>query len=135
MLKKIKYLIIYDGDCGFCNKTVMFIAKNDKNNNFKFISSFSEFGLNLLLKHNIKGLEKTTIILIENENKIYLKSRGIRKIMLRLPFYKLFGNLMFLIPKILSDYLYDFISRNRKLIIKNDICEIPNSEIRKKFIM
>ena len=55
--------------------------------------------------------------------------------MLKLPYYKLFGNLMFLFPEIFSDYVYDFISKNRKLIIKNDICEIPNSEIRKKFMM
>jgi len=127
--------IIYDGDCGFCNKTVMFIAKNDKNNNFKFISSLSEFGTKLLLKHNIKGLEKATIILVENENEIDIKSVAIRKVLLKIPSYKMIGYLMFLFPKQLSDYVYDFISKNRKLIIKNNICEIPNSEIRKKFIM
>jgi predicted DCC family thiol-disulfide oxidoreductase YuxK len=127
--------IVYDGDCGFCNKTVMFVAKNDKNNNFKFVSSLSGFGIKLLLKHNVKGLEKATIILIESENGIYTKSVAVRKLMLKLPYYKLIGNLMFLFPKILSDYVYDFISKNRKLIIKNDICEIPNVEIRKKFIM
>jgi len=55
--------------------------------------------------------------------------------MLRLPFYKLLVNLMFLIPKTLSDYVYDLISENRKLIIKNDNCEIPDVEIRKKFIV
>ncbi len=127
--------IIYDGDCGFCNKTVMFIAKNDKNNNFKFISSLSEFGTKLLLKYNIKGLEKATIILVENENEIDKKSVAIRKVLFKIPSYKIMGYLMFLFPKQLSDYVYDFISKNRKLIIKNNICEIPNSEMRKKFIM
>lgn len=128
-----KSIIIFDGNCGFCSKTVMFIAKNDKNNNFKFISSLSEFGTKLLLKHNIKGLEKVTIILVENE--IYIKSIAIRKVLLKISSYKIIGYLMFLFPKKLSDYAYDLISKNRKLIIKNNICEIPNSEIRKKFIM
>ncbi len=127
--------IIYDGDCGFCNKTVMFLAKNDRNNNFKFVSSLSEFGAKILLKNKIKGLEKSTIILVENENKIYTKSVAIRKVLLKIPYYKMIGYLIFLFPKRLSDYVYDLISKNRKLIIKNSTCEIPNSEIRKKFIM
>ncbi len=27
-----KGVIIFDGNCGFCNKTIMFIARTDKNN-------------------------------------------------------------------------------------------------------
>lgn len=135
MSKKIKDLIIYDGDCNFCNKTVIFIAKNDKNNNFKFVSSLSRFGMKLLIKHNIKELEKTTIIFVKNEYEIYTKSVAIRKLMLKLPNYKLLGNLMCVFPKKLSDYVYDLISKNRKLITRNSICEIPSSEIRKKFIL
>lgn len=127
--------IVYDGDCGFCNKTVMFVAKNDKNNNFKFVSNLSDFGAKILLKNNIKGLEKSTIILVDNKSEIYTKSVAIRKVLLKIPYYKMIGYLMFFFPKRLSDYVYDLISKNRKLIIRNSICEIPNSEIRKKFIM
>jgi len=130
-----KSYIIFDGECGFCNKTVMFIANNDKYNNFIFVSNLSEFGIKLLLKHNIDGLEKTTILLLENKNEIYTKTIAIRRIALKLPYYKIFGYLMFLFPKKLADYMYDLFSKNRKMIIKNDICEIPNVEIRNKFIM
>jgi len=112
----------------------MFIARNDKNNNFKFVSSFSDFGIKLLLNNKIEGLEKLTIILVEKESEIYIKSVAIRKIILKLPYYKLIGYFMFIIPEKISDYLYNFISKNRKMIIKNKICEIPNFEIRKKFI-
>jgi predicted DCC family thiol-disulfide oxidoreductase YuxK len=50
--------ILYDGNFGFCNRAIMLIAKNDKNNNFKFVSSLSDFGIKLLSKHQIRGLEK-----------------------------------------------------------------------------
>ena len=131
----MSYLIIYDGNCGFCNKTVMFVVKNDVNNCFKFVSNSSDFGKDLLQKFQILGVEQSTIILVENESKIYTKSVGIKKVLLKIPHYKMIGYLMFLFPKRLSDYIYDLISKNRKLIIKNSTCEIPNSEIRKKFIM
>ena len=126
--------IIFDGDCGFCNKMIMVFAKNDKNNNFKFVSSLSEFGIKILLKNKFKGLEKSTIILIEKES-FYVKSIAIRKILLRIPYFKILGYIMFLIPKKVSDWFYDFISNRRKRIVKNNDCEIPTSEIRKKFIM
>ena len=72
-----KPFIIFDGNCGFCNKTIMFIAKNDKHNNFKYVSSLSNFGINLLSKHQIAGLEKSTIILVEKDYNIYSKSIAI----------------------------------------------------------
>ena len=130
-----KPFIIFDGNCGFCNKTIMYIAKNDKHNNFKYVSSLSNFGINLLSKHQIAGLEKSTIILVEKDYNIYSKSIAIRKVLLNIPFYKSLGYLMFCIPKKISDYVYDLISKNRKLIIQNNTCEIPNPEIRKKFNM
>ena len=126
--------VIYDGDCGFCNKTIMVFAKNDKNNDFKFVSSLSEFGIKLLLKYNIKGLEKSTIILIEKES-FCIRSIAIRNILLRIPYFRMLGYIMFLIPRKVSDWFYDFISNRRKRIVKNNDCEMPTLEMRKKFIL
>ena len=129
-----KSYIIYDGACGFCNKSTLFIAKKDILNKFKFVSNLSEFGTKLLVTHQIKGLEKATIILKEKNN-IYTKSVAIQKIVLQLPYYKWIGYLLFLIPKKLANFIYDFIAKHRKKIIKNTTCELPNEEIRKKFII
>jgi len=131
----ISNYIIFDGSCGFCNKFLMLIAINDKNNNFKFVSSLSDYGVNLLFKYQITGLEKSTIILIERNDKIYSKSMAIKKVILKIPFYKLFGNFISIFPVKFSDLVYDLISKNRKRIMKNSTCKIPNLEIRKKFIM
>ena len=49
-----------------------------------------------------------TIILIKKEN-FYIKSIAIRKILLRISYYKILGYVMFLIPKKVSDCFYDFI--------------------------
>ena len=127
-------LIVFDGECRFCNRTIMFIARNDINNYFKFISSSSNFGIELLEKHKIKGIKKSTIILIEKEN-IYTKSIAIREVFLKIPKYRIIGLLLFMIPKKISDIFYDFTSKYRKRLIKNNACEIPPPEIREKFIL
>lgn len=126
--------VIYDGDCGFCNKNIMLIARNDKGNNFKFVSNLSDFGENLLKNFQIEGLEQSTIILIEQRN-YYTKSLAIKKILLKIPYFKILGCLMFLIPQKVSNWFYDFISKRRNRIVKNNVCKIPTLEVRKKFII
>lgn len=130
----IEKYIIFDGNCGFCNKFLMTIAKKDKNDIFLFVSNLSNLGVNLLLKYKIIGLEESTIILIENHN-IYIKSAAIKRILLNLKCYNILGKLMFLFPEKISNYVYDIISINRDKIIKNSDCKIPDSRIRRKFIM
>lgn len=130
----IEKYIIFDGNCGFCNKFLMTIAKKDKNDIFLFVSNLSNLGVNLLLKYKIIGLDESTIILIENHN-IYIKSAAIKRILLNLKYYNILGKLMFLFPEKISNYVYDIISINRDKIIKNSDCKIPDSRIRRKFIM
>lgn len=126
--------IIYDGSCGFCNKTIMFIAKIDKKDKFKFVHNFSNFGKELLQENNIKGLEKDTIILVE-KNKVFVKSTAVKRIFLETSNYYFLGVLLSIFPEKISNYLYNFISNRRKRIINNSICKIPNGEIRKKFLI
>lgn len=127
--------ILFDGECGFCNKTIMLIAKNDTNNQFIFVSSLSEFGNKLLTQNNIIGLEQETIIFFENNIKTYIKSNAIRRILIKIPKFKFVSFLMYLLPKSLMDFLYMAISKRRKSIVKSKNCKIPSLEIRQKFIL
>tara|TARA_B110001469_G_C9488468_1_gene244549 strand:- start:61 stop:459 length:399 start_codon:yes stop_codon:yes gene_type:complete len=126
-------VIIYDGNCGFCNQTVLFIAKKDVHDNFSFVASLSELGKELLLQNKIEGLEKSTLILIENDKLVYTRGTALRKIILKLPNYKIIGYLMYLFPTVLTNFIYNVLSKNRKKIMKNNNCEIPTLEIRTKF--
>lgn len=126
--------LIYDGACGFCNKIVLFVAKNDAYNHLIFVSSLSVFGADLLQKYRITGLENTTIILLEND-KVFVRAMAVQRILKKLPKYKLLGFMMHFLPNKLIDCIYNFIAKYRKKIIKNNNCEIPDIKIRKKFIV
>ena len=131
---KAKY-VLFDGDCGFCNHTIMFIANRDSKENFTFVSSLSKFGNKLLNENKLKGVELETLILFENENEFYTKSKAIQKMLIDIPNYKIIGYLMFLIPRFIMDSVYMAISKRRKIIIKGESCEIPEMNIRRKFIL
>lgn len=119
---------------GFCNKTVMFIAKNDTNNSFMFVSNRSDFGKNILGKFQIIGLEYSTLVLVCGES-MYTRSLAIKKIFLGIPKFRMIGLFLSLFPRKISDIAYDVIAKHRKRFIKNKACEIPSSDVRKKFIL
>ena len=50
-------------------------------------------------------------------------------------FYPLLGKIALIIPRIISDYLYDIISKNRYHILgKRDSCRIPSIEEEEYFL-
>lgn len=126
--------VIYDGTCGFCNKTVLFFAKRDQNDHFKFVSGLSNFGKELLHIHNLKGLESSTLILVEDNRRVFVRSVAIRKILLKLPGYSFIASILCLFPKGILDAVYRTISKHRKRL-KNRVCELPEQEIKEKFIV
>ena len=131
------YIILFDGVCNLCNKSVQFVIKHDKKNRFKFTSLQSDAAKELLLQNNInKNLlsDLNTIILVKN-NIIYTHSTAILHITKELDFPVNFIYYFKIIPKSLRDKVYSFIAKNRyKWYGKKDNCMVPTKEIKNKFI-
>jgi predicted DCC family thiol-disulfide oxidoreductase YuxK len=127
-------IIIFDGVCNFCDATVNFILKKDKNKKFLFIPSQSPAGEKLLSWFNAQDLSVTTVFLYEDEV-LYKKSTAALRIARQLPFpYKLLYFFK-IIPVSLRDNIYMFISRNRyKWFGKKDYCILPAKEERERFV-
>lgn len=125
-------IMIFDGDCGFCNKTIIALAKIDKNDNFVFISNKSLEGLKILNNYELSKIANETIILISGK-KIYFKSRAIIYFFEKINYCSVMIKLSKIFPLKFNDYIYSLISKNRNKIIKNN-CTIPPIKIMKKII-
>lgn len=130
----MKRIILFDGDCNFCDANVQFIIKRDPVEHFKFASLQSEIGQELLKKHTIPA-EIDSLVLIEND-KAYIKSSAALRIAKKLDglWHLLF--LFILIPATLRNHLYDFVASNRYNWFgkKSDSCALPSPEVRKRFL-
>lgn len=131
-MKKNRY-IIFDGNCGFCNKSIMILAKMDVNNNYFFVSNKSIKGINLIEKFKLENKTNETIILII-EDRYYLKSKAIFNFIVDAKNSKILKLIFSVFPIIFCDKIYDFIAKNRTKIITNKICELPNTNISRKII-
>jgi predicted DCC family thiol-disulfide oxidoreductase YuxK len=129
-----KEFIIFDGNCGFCNKSVMFIARNDIADKYLFVSNNSNLGKELIFKNNIKTSVKESIILVKNNTHL-IRTSAFIEILLNLPKYKFLGNIINIFPLYFSDTFYKIISKYRLHILKSNTCPIPNNSIKNKFIL
>ena len=125
IMKQLKNTILFDSKCNLCSKTVKKVMKLDKNKLFTFISNNSEFGQNIIKKNNLNFITTETIVLFTTEEEFLIKSDAAISIAVKLnPLFVIF-NLLFVIPKVIRDKVYDYVAKNRyKWFGENDNCEI-----------
>jgi predicted DCC family thiol-disulfide oxidoreductase YuxK len=131
-----KSIVLFDGECNFCNSSVNFIWKRDKKDRFRFASLQSRKGIDILTEHNhpIHHKQLSTIVLIQN-GQLFTKSTAVLKITKQLSGLYPLLYVFIIIPKPLRDYVYEFIAKRRHLLLKNNSnCEIPTQRQLSKFI-
>ncbi|WP_412476221.1 thiol-disulfide oxidoreductase DCC family protein [Flavobacterium sp. TBRC 19031] len=134
-MKTYKAVVLFDGECNFCNKTVLFIIKYDTNNIFHFASQQSDIGRQLLKDFGYQSKSTQTIILINNKT-LHEKTDAIIEISKQLTGFPRILIPLQIIPKKLRDFFYDLFSKYRYSIFgKKTDCEIPANKIRKKFLI
>ena len=134
MLEKNK-IVFFDGVCNYCNATVNFVLKNNKDKDILFCplqSSKAEMFLTNM-NENPKALNT---IYYYSSGRIYKKSKAVLMIFKSLSLS--FNILAFLggfFPTIISDKIYDIIAQNRyKIMGKRTECRIPNESEKSRFI-
>ncbi|MCB0835833.1 MAG: thiol-disulfide oxidoreductase DCC family protein [Bacteroidetes bacterium] len=127
-------IIIFDGVCNFCNASVDFIMKRDKQKRFKFTANQNEAGKEILSKENIDTEDVGTIYLLD-EGKLYKESTAALRIARHLTFPWNLAYGFVVVPRFLRDPVYQLIARNRyKWFGKKDSCRLPSPEEAARFI-
>jgi len=118
----MKKIILYDSDCGFCDKFRFLISKISPNI-FDFISLKSKGGTKFLASLGLLKTYRDKIIFIQG-SKSFFGSCCILKMCRYLPFpYRLFYILYF-IPKFLREPFYSFFAKYRYKFSKNNSCSV-----------
>lgn len=126
-------VILFDGECNFCDQSVQFIIKRDPIGYFKFASLQSDIGKELLNKYNApKDID--SFVLIEDNN-CYFKSSAALRICKNLKGGWKIPYVLLVVPKPIRDLFYGFIAKNRyKWFGKKESCMLPSPEERKRFL-
>ncbi len=119
-----KSLIVFDGECLLCNNYIILVCKNDFRNQFKFISSQNLKLLKNIIPSDIE-LNQETIVLVENNFVVKIKSTAVISILSKLKFPYNLAIVFRFIPKKILNYFYDFLAKRRyNFFGKIDHCSI-----------
>jgi predicted DCC family thiol-disulfide oxidoreductase YuxK len=128
-----KHIILFDGECNFCNFWVKYVIKRDKKNVFLFSSLQSEKGIELLRNYKVSS-SVDSVVLIEPES-LYIKSTAALRILKTLGGFLsvLYG--LIIIPTFLRDFNYDLIASVRYKLFGKSVCELPTkSDYKERFL-
>jgi len=127
-------VVLFDGVCNLCNAAVRFIAANDPEGRFAFLSLQSPRARALLGERASEPAEPDSVVLLRN-GVVYERSDAALHIALRLraPWPLAFAAI--LIPRAWRDALYRWIARNRyRWFGRTESCPLPAPGLRERFL-
>jgi predicted DCC family thiol-disulfide oxidoreductase YuxK len=132
-------VLLYDGRCGFCNKSVQHILRHDKQKTMFFAALQSDYGKSILTRHpELKGVD--SLVFVEPLDFAYLEQVFVRsdaalKVARYLGGPWSLGLAAYILPRAVRDYLYDqFAKRRYRWFGKYDSCSLPAPEVRARFL-
>ena len=128
-------LILFDGVCNLCERTVQFVIKHDKSARYRFASLQSDAAQRVLKEYAFDDEELGSVLLVA-DGRVFKKSRAALRIAKRLDggwpiLYYLFS----WIPQGLADVVYDYIGNRRYQWFGNkNECWLPDEHLHQRFI-
>jgi len=116
-------VIIFDGICGLCNKSIDILIRLDKNKIFKYTSLQGEYVKTLGIDEEIDS------IICYDNGTLHYKSTAILKILRSLGGVWILTSIFYIIPKGVRDFIYDIIAKYRYDIFgKMESCRMPTED-------
>ena len=127
-------MVLFDGTCAFCERSVKFMAKRDPEGYFRFGASQSETGARLLAEHGLTRQATRSLVLIE-QGQVFTRSTASLRIARNLTWpWRMAGSLLW-IPRPIRDGVYRLVAAVRHRVAgPSNACEIPPPEIRERMI-
>jgi predicted DCC family thiol-disulfide oxidoreductase YuxK len=135
-----RLLVVYDGHCGFCNRSIRWFLVRDRHDKLRFAPSESPMVAALLNRHGINALAPNTILVVESadspQERVFSRSGAVIALLQHLgapwPFA---AALLKLIPSFIRDLGYTIVARLRYRIAgRFETCPLPTAEERRHFL-
>lgn len=122
-------LMLFDGQCIFCSRSVRFIFQRVDSEQIQFCPMQNSKGQELLSELNMPLQDFETLIVIK-DNEVLIKSAAVLFIASIMPRpWSWLGQFLSIFPPQFLDSLYGLVARNRfKILGRSDRCYIPGAE-------
>lgn len=134
-LPKDKKIVLFDGVCNLCNTSVQFIIEHDKKDVFRFVALQSDLGQEIMKYIGIDPKTTDSIVLYQPGIAYYYKASAVFEISKELGGLFHFISLFSILPDSFSNWVYDYIAKNRyKWYGRKETCMMPTEDLKLKFL-
>lgn len=126
-------IVFYDGECGFCNRSVQFILDHERNTTIHFCAIQSETATRFFREHNFATPDLTTFYFWDGTQLFERSTAGLKLTKhLKIP-YSWFRFFLF-VPQFFRDGIYNWIAKRRHRLARHQ-CVLPSIEQRERFLI
>jgi predicted DCC family thiol-disulfide oxidoreductase YuxK len=139
-----RLLVIFDGHCGFCNRTVRWFLRRDKRDRLRFVASQSERVADLMARHGYAATDletgPNTILVVRDadgpDERVLVRSDAAVAMLEVLPGpWAGLGRVFSWVPRAVRDWGYRLIARWRYRIWgRLEMCPLPTPAERGRFL-
>lgn len=129
--------LLYDGECGFCDRTVKFALRHDPHGPLRFAALQSRRGQAVRARHpQVAGVD--SLLWVEGDattERVWARSDGALRLARYLGgVWAVAATVGRLVPRPMRDAMYDAFARRRyRWFGRVDACELPSPEQRARF--
>jgi predicted DCC family thiol-disulfide oxidoreductase YuxK len=134
-------VILYDGQCGLCNRSIQLVLRRDRPGIFRFAALDGSFAAAVFRREGLgSSSAPDAVALVEWPNtareRVHFRTDAVLRVLAVLPFPARLGAwLLRAIPRTIRDAAYDRIARLRHRIFGRVLsCAIPPPEVRRRFL-
>lgn len=134
-------LVIFDGVCGLCDRSVQFFLDHDAEGSLRFTPLQGETAQRVYARHpDLRSVD--SVVFVEREGdgddateKVYVRSKAVFAIARHLSGGARALRVFSVLPQKLADAGYDMVASVRYRVFgKLDACRIPSPDVRARFL-
>jgi predicted DCC family thiol-disulfide oxidoreductase YuxK len=136
---KGKLLVLFDGVCGLCDRTIQMLLEEDRSHVLRFAPLQGSTAAEVFTRHPEVKKGPESLIFVkgfgEASERVYVQSEGVLRIFDALGGFWRVVSWLRVIPGAVRNAVYAWIARNRYTWFgKYDECQIPSAETRTRFL-
>lgn len=128
-------LVLYDGECGLCARSVQFVLERDRAGRFCFAALQSDLGRAVVDRAGGDPEQLDSMVLRDERDRVHFKSGAALRVAARLPWPWRAAAVGLLVPPLLRDAIYDFVARRRlRWFGTAESCRLPRAGESSRFL-
>jgi predicted DCC family thiol-disulfide oxidoreductase YuxK len=132
-------VLLYDGDCAFCEAVVAFVLRHEKWHTLRFATRESDLGAAVMARHpELRGVDSVVWLepaRVGRPEGVLVKSAATLRVAAYLGGWWRGAGILRLVPRPWRDAAYDGVARHRRRLARSAAaCRLPDPSSRDRFI-